>query len=422
MSEYDNDLLREGILRVRVKEYDAARRYLERALESCDDVETRLHANFWLSEISTDLLEKRKHLEEVLAIDRNHAQARRSLAILDGKLKPEEIIDPDRLPAATEESRDVKVDRFTCPKCGGRMVYDATGHSLTCEFCQRAQTLVPTLTGGRDFLLAMATLKGHSEPVATQVFHCRGCGADFLLPPQTLTASCAYCGSDHVVILAGSRDLIAPDALIPMAFDQEQAVWQLVHWVEANTLELQGQVKAPRGMYLPAWNFVAGGDIPWNGFQVCNDKKVKVSGRESVHYANLATPATDKLPGLFAKMLPSYDFSSSVTYNPRYLAGWPAEVHQVTMSDAALEARRMAVERLRGGIRVDDGYVQELHYSPSNIAIESFQLVLVPLWITEIRLEDKEHPVLINGQTGAVLGKAPRRGLLDWLGDLIKTE
>jgi hypothetical protein len=79
----------------------------------------------------------------------------------------------------------------------------------------------------------------------------------------------------------------------------------------------------------------------------------------------------------------------------------------------------MAVERLRRGIALDEGYIQDLRYSPSNIAIESFQLVLVPLWMTEICLEGRDQRVVINGQTGAVHGETPQHGLLEWLGDLI---
>jgi hypothetical protein len=39
--------------------------------------------------------------------------------------------------------------------------------------------------------------------------------------------------------------------------------------------------------------------------------------------------------------------------------------------------------------------------------------------MTEVRLEDEDQRVVINGQTGAVHGRTPQRGLLEWLGDLI---
>src|SRR5688572_18257154 len=96
-SNYDNNLLREGILNIKGKNYAAARRYLERARETADDMDTRTQANYYLSQLTDDSLQKREYLEEALAISPTHAEARRALAILDGKLKPEEVVDADQL-------------------------------------------------------------------------------------------------------------------------------------------------------------------------------------------------------------------------------------------------------------------------------------------------------------------------------------
>ena len=98
-TEYDNDLLREGIFHYKVKEFDTARNYIERALENADDLQTRAQANYYLSLLTDDPVQKRKYLEETLAIDMTHAEARRALAILDGKLKANDIVNPDRMPA-----------------------------------------------------------------------------------------------------------------------------------------------------------------------------------------------------------------------------------------------------------------------------------------------------------------------------------
>ena len=38
-----------------------------------------------------------------------------------------EIINADRLPEQNHETRQVGADRFTCPKCGARMVFSPDG-------------------------------------------------------------------------------------------------------------------------------------------------------------------------------------------------------------------------------------------------------------------------------------------------------
>ena len=56
-----------------------------------------------MSEVVESGDEKRKALENCLAHDLGHARARRALAVLDGILKADQIINPDKLPSAPEK-------------------------------------------------------------------------------------------------------------------------------------------------------------------------------------------------------------------------------------------------------------------------------------------------------------------------------
>lgn len=420
-SKYDNDLLKEATYHVKSGDHETARRYLQRALDLADDLDTKMRANYFMAVISKDPAEKRNYLENVLAIDPVHPEARRELALLDGRLKQSDIVDPNNLPLQSSDPQNVQADRFTCPRCGGKMVFDGDG-SLTCEYCSRNETLdsaVPEME--KDFILAMATGQGHRKPVATQVFHCQGCGAEFILPPNVLSQDCSYCGSPHVVS-QGSRELLEPDAIIPMALNQRQAARQLVNWVEKNKIEPSGKVQAPRGVYLPVWTFDIGGNVPWNGIIQKKDTVQRVSGIYPVFSNDLPIPAARHLPELMEKLLPEFNFPSAAVYDPRYLSGWPAEVHEIAMSDASLQARQKMVARLRRDIHSQHRGVSNLGYSTSGIFVQSFKLVLVPIWLTDVPYEGKILPVVINGSSGQVHGETPNRGILDWLGDWLAEE
>ena len=417
-SDYDNKLLREAIMNIRAKDFSLARRYLERALDIADDRETLTWANYWMSQISDDPLEKRKYLEEAVANDPTHPEARKALAIMNGQLKPEEIVDPNALPVQPTETQGAKADRFTCPKCGGRMVFDGDGRTLLCEHCARNQPLdrsAPQFE--QDFVLAMATGKGHRAPVAVKTFNCQGCGAQFILPPLEISCVCAYCGSAHVVI--ATKELVEPDSIIPMAFNQRQAATLLVEWVEKQKITPEGKVQAPRGMYLPVWTFDMMGIVPWNGVIERRDQNEPISGEKNVSYDDLAVPSASKLADLLPKIMPGFDTSSAAAYDPRYLAGWPAEVYDLLMSDASLEARQQAAQRVRHEIQSDMRNVSDLSYSTSNLSILSFKLVLIPLWVTTYPLGGRDFRVIINGQTGAVYGETNKQGLKGWLEELL---
>jgi hypothetical protein len=136
-----------------------------------------------------------------------------------------------------------------------------------CEFCAGRES--PTLglreTDEQDFIVAMATLRGHHKPLRQQVFHCDGCGAEFLLPPTLISAACLYCASPHVVKMEGLQDLIAPDAILPHAFDRERAAYHLARWIETQKAGPDRKPEPPRGLYLPAWTFDLGGEIKYSG-------------------------------------------------------------------------------------------------------------------------------------------------------------
>jgi hypothetical protein len=62
--------------------------------------------------------------------------------------------------------------------------------------------------------------------------------------------------------------------------------------------------------------------------------------------------------------------------------------------------------------------------SSANMTIESFKLVLLPVWMTELPFNGREHLILINGQNGIVASDIPEKkdkpgGLLDLLSDLL---
>lgn len=418
--EYASDLLKEGLLHFQSKEFALARRFFERALDATNDLQIRAQANYHLSQVEDNPRLKRQFLEETLAIDMGHAAARRALAILDGKLNPADVVNPDAIPAASGRTREVRSERFTCPNCGGRMVYAPDGTSLVCENCKRQQRLNTKMPGAeQDFFVAMANGKGFRKTISVKTFQCRGCGTNFLLAPTELSVICAYCGSTQVLVRDEACELVEPDAVIPMAFDQKQAAMFLSQWLVEKRIVLQPGDRSPHGLYQPVWAFSLIGSLPWSGHIIRNKRELPVSGESPAQFNDVCIPGSPKLGALFLELLPEYSLAAAPAYDPRFLAGWPAQVYETTMADAALEARRISVERICRDIHLEHGPVLDLHYSTSGISITSYRLVMLPIWLMDYSFEDQIHQVVINGQTGTVLGGIPIRGLKDRLENLL---
>ena len=441
MEDYSKELLRSGIIEAKSGNHESARRYLDRAIYMTSSFDILAEAWFWMGEVTADPVDKRKALENCLSHDLRHARARRALAILDGKLKADEVINPDKLPAAPEGLRQSNADRFMCPKCGGRMAFAPDGQTLVCDYCSRNQVVGANAQGAdeKDFIIAMATSRGHGRPLQEQVFHCNGCGAEFILPPNQISASCVYCDSPHVVSLEKTKDLLAPDGIIPHAFNQKQATKFLINWVEGNNIKPGKKVELPRGLYLPLWTFDIGGAIDYTYEMIESENEmfrergqqevVRLKDQYPIMVDDLPLPAFRKLSSVFLKLIGAFDMKTIKSYDPRYLANWPAEIYDVPMADASLDARSQAYKRYKDRLPHLLNGLNIVHTSSQNLMVESFKLNLLPVWMTELPFNGREHLVLINGQSGVAASDIPDKtqkkeesengGLMGFLADLL---
>jgi hypothetical protein len=266
MSEHARDLLLRGRDAVLAKEPAETRFYLEWVLSTDSDIDQQTEAWYLLSQVAATPAEQRSCLEEVLAAYPGHAAARRDLAVLDGRLKPEDILDPwapvspIQPPAAPAPQ---EVQRYLCPSCGGTLAHNPRRGVLACVFCGY-QRPAPAAAGNgaveeRDWIATMHTARGHRWVLPTaRTLGCQGCGATVLLPPAHAGATCAFCGVPYVVVIV-HQDLVEPEGIIPFAVDGPTAQARAQAWIKAHRFRRDDLAAAtfevPRPIYLPFWTF-----------------------------------------------------------------------------------------------------------------------------------------------------------------------
>lgn len=420
-----HDLLVRGVAAAKANERKEARFFLEWALRMDPPLDQRMEAWFWLSEVSDDPKEVRDLIEEILAHNPGDGRARRKLAVITGRLKPEEIVDPDRLAAPAAGPQAADASRFTCPKCGGRMTFTPDGQSLTCEYCERREQVQQARAGQeseQDFVVAMAKAEGHLKPVDQLTFDCQGCGASFVLPAGQMTLTCPYCESTYVVKNSQTRELIAPTGVIPFQIDENEARQVLRRWLAGLNGTKKPRVTRGVALYLPLWTFDVGGQVSWT----CEVQKQRdwarrsdwlqrgeweiLRGERVILHDDILVPASTHLNPACREALNGFDLRLATRYDPRLLAAWPAETYQVAMGDAALEARQVALSREREAVARDilQPY-RDLKVSSAQMIVESFKLLLAPIWLVHYQQDDRRFQLVINGQTGQITGEAPRR-------------
>ncbi len=414
------------------RDKEEARFYLEWVLRSDDATsDQKASAWLWLSQIEDDPKKKRDCLENVLAWDPANTLARRGLAILDGRLKAEDIVDPNQpvepvKPDTTPQPSAVR--RYVCPKCGGHMSYLAEKRSLVCDYCgNRLREYLAiqqgALIGEQDFTTALATAKGHRWELSVErTLKCEGCGASFTLPPQQVSGQCPFCGSAHV-IMASIGELIEPEGILPFQFDADDAGKRIRCWLDdlkfrPGDLDDRAAISQPRKTLLPFWTFDLGGTMSWNAQVEEGYGKDKVwvprNGIYLVYHDDLLVPATRALPKDVLDDLTEYDTQALVAYSAELLSDAPAEIYQIPLADASLVARQQAFHVGLSYVQSNDlagETYRDFFMNSGGMIVESYKLVLLPMWITAYRYKDESFMVAVNGQSGKVSGRVPRSGL-----------
>ncbi|MEM7336808.1 MAG: hypothetical protein AAF490_32345 [Chloroflexota bacterium] len=384
------------------------------------DIE-RANAWYWLSHVFEDIEEKRVCLQHAISLAPNLGFAHRDLAVLEGRLNPDEIVDPDKV----QESRALGlvtavVNKHACPRCDAGMHFDSHSQKYSCAFCGLTQTVAEqeaSEKNGRfgqgqfeqEFMTALSTAKGHLKPVNLRHLQCSSCATDFMLAPETMSLTCPYCESVFVTDTAESIEIMPPHAIIPFAVSLDDAEIVLRNWLKKQKIAPQSNSPL-NGVYHPLWTFDIGGEVKWRGFVEKNDQWVPVSSSRLVFFDDVLVPGNRHISKQLLQNFKAFDLSKIEQYDDRFLANWPAERYTFPLADASLNGRKRMLKQLRKKPRKLTGrseYVRDLRIGTQNVVVESFKHLLLPMWIGHYTVDGTEFEVTINGQTGEIVAERP---------------
>jgi DNA-directed RNA polymerase subunit RPC12/RpoP len=422
MSESARDLLVRGVAAAKAGEAQEARFFLEWVLRSEPTDDQRIEACLWLSDLSQDAAQQRNWLEEVLARQPAEPRAQRKLAMLNGGLRAEEIVDADTLPASSPPTAQPPLLQVDCLNCGAALLALAGVPRLGCAYCGAAidvrtagAKLHAAPGGGRrarpgrrpsprigegNLVVELARLRGHRPAQPALNVTCRGCAATFIVPPDHPSLRCPYCHAVHVVDQADTSSQMAPDFILPVQVDQQQALERLARW--AGEQKLKAMQVELEGFYVPFWAFELAGEITAQVFR--EDARQPLVVAEATERlplrVSICVPATEHHPRLMESVAQATPANSALSFEPLLLSGWLAESYRIPLSQAAIVARGEAVSRVR---RESRGWFQgRSSYDTSTVFVEDFRLLLIPLWLGELAKEAGGGGVCVHGISAEV--------------------
>lgn len=408
MSTASRDLLVRGSAAARVGDEKEARFFLEWLLTLDADSEERLEAQYWLAKVTSDAEEKKHLLEEILSAQPFHMLARREWMILQGKLSPDEIINPNNIPIDKDQPVGINSERYICPKCGGRMVFAPDGASLTCEYCEvkeRQEQKAPD--GESDFFLSMATLKGHRQPHGHSSFTCQACNASFILADTQLSMTCPYCKSVYVKIIPDTDTNTGPSAIFPARLTKNAAINSLQQWLKQKADPRATLQPVMTGVYLPIWWFELGGLLHYS-YMVSEKNKPakKIIGSQPILRQDVCVPACKHHQEELEQIIGTLHFEEMLDYRPEYVADWLAETYQVTLAEASLIARQIAfkLEKAQANLSIPN-IAEDISFSSHEMFVVLYQLVLYPVWFAEITYQSEADTYTIDALNGKLIMK-----------------
>lgn len=295
--------------------------------------------------------------------------------------------------------------------------------------------------GRRNFVTCFDDPTGDSVyPYTFMRVECSTCGAVLEFTTERARI-CPYCLNPSVLERPESEDRPNPEFAVAFTITQQAARAAVRRWARGQSIFTHGGLLTAslddvRGVYLPAYLYSAlcraqfAASIGENYTETETYTTTDANGRTTTHtrtvthtehrplqgehvayVTDVLVTASRAIKNAELEGVEPFDFRALRRYTPALISGWIAE-------DPSL-SREACLELSRGEAATHAGRKLEAFMpgdSHSNLRFqarveqESLELVLIPLWVFALRYDPKKPParVLVNGQTGAVHGFAPK--------------
>lgn len=313
-----------------------------------------------------------------------------------------------------------------CPSCGGKLIFEPSIGKWKCEYCKTEFDLETLQKYENNISSEKNNKESSSDTYSKYVeYHCKDCGAKIIADENTASTFCVYCGNSAILKnkLSGK---FAPSRLIPFKKTKDQAIDAFKSLYKGRPLMPKffndpKNIEKVSGVYIPFWLFSYVNDVNVEA----NAKKVtswsvgdtvytktdsyRVSRDATINFNNVPVDGSTRFNDDIMNTIEPFDFKELITYNHAYLSGFLAEKYDVE-SD---KSREIALSRVHNSMdnEIDksmSSYTSKVktstNYTDNNTKTE---YVLLPVWMVNVKYNNKYYTFAMNAQTGEFVGNIP---------------
>jgi hypothetical protein len=270
-------------------------------------------------------------------------------------------------------------------------------------------------------------------------FACGHCGASLAFE-RVRTETCPYCASPNFVERPPAPGQPDPRFVVTFVGDAEVARRALDRWLGSRTIFADSAIKRARvedmrGIYVPAYLYSAVAHTDYHAHigehytetetytatnqdgktetrtrTVTRTEYRQLAGYHVGYVTDVIVSASHGLSNREMSRVEPFDLKQMRRFDPALVSGWIAEEFAQSADACERTCRTEAIDQVGEKLRrfmPGDSY-SDLTWRTS-VAWESIDPVLVPVWVLALRYREQKDPlrVVINGQTGKVVGKVP---------------
>lgn len=338
------------------------------------------------------------------------------------------------------KASESKQNEIICKNCGAKLKFAPGTSSLTCEFCGTVNEIeidtekIAEAHEEINYLDFINNKISTAPKIEITAVKCQSCGAETSFDKNIVSSHCDFCGSPLVAIDAHTSQVIAPKGMLPFKITDKKSLelyqkWLKKLWFAPNKLKTHArQAEKLAGIYIPYWTYDSDTQTKYTGKRgddyqesqtytengqtktrtVTRTDWTFVSGRVSRLFDDVLVPASESLPIKYVERLEPWDLENLVPYDTKYLSGFKSETYSVDLPKGFDKAKYKMEIIIQGDIRRDiGGDRQQILTSDTSYYDITFKHVLLPIWLSAYRFNDKIYRFMINGRTGEVQGERP---------------
>lgn len=323
-----------------------------------------------------------------------------------------------------------------CPACNAELKFNPTSQNWVCGYCGSEYKL--------EDLKADETKKEKSDVhrkkaanISYRGYNCPDCGAEIIMDENTSATECIYCGNT-AIITERLQGEFSPKQVIPFRKTKEDAInaflgYRKGKWFMPKEFLDKKNVEKISGIYIPFYLYDmyvdARIDVEATKTKTWSDSSYRYKKTDyydalragNMSFSKIPTDASKKFPDDIMDSIEPFDYSGLVDFDASYMSGFLSEKYDLTMDELQERAEKRAKESAEQELFNDiTGYNNKrIKSSVATAKKEDASYVLLPVWMLNVKYEDKMYTLAMNGQTGKFIGNVPiskKKVVKFWLG------